>query len=123
MCKWLNFRVSRCLACLLDDLYQKAHKENDFLNKMAATSATRKKRTRFTLDVNFGSEMEKEEFCIRLNAIRDLMTPPGSAKLDTRRLLLSLFDCAQRERRQTATGSSQLQASLPTHGSFLQNAG
>ena len=91
-------------------------------NKMAATSAMRKKHTRFTLDVYFSSEMENEAYCVRLNAIRDLMTPPGSAKLDTRRLLLDLFDCAQRERRQPATGSSQLQASLPTHGSFLQNA-
>ena len=97
-------------------------KTERFSNKMAATSATRKKRTRFTLDVYFGSEMEKEAFCTRLDAIRDLMTPPGSAKLNTRTLLLALFDCAQRERRQPA-GSIPTQVSLPTHGSFLQDAG
>ena len=78
----LNVRITRCLACGLDDLYQKAHKAERFSSKMATTSATRKKCTRFTLDVYFSSEMEKVAFCTRLDAIRDLMTP-GSAKLNT----------------------------------------
>ena len=84
----------------------------------------KRKHTRFIFDVNFDFDMEKEEFCIRLNAIRDLVTPPGSwvSKAGyTKAIPESL--CAQYEWCQPATGSSKLQASLPTRGSFLQNAG
>ena len=85
-----------------------------------ATSATRKKRVRFTIDANFTSENEKQDFCSRLSSIRDLLTPPGSAKLDNQALLLALFDCAKKV--QPGTHNSDV-PSFPTHGSFLKDAG
>ena len=55
---------------------------------------SRRKRVRFTLDVNFTSEAEKEAFCGRLSVVRDQLTPSGSQTFNNYELLLALFDLA-----------------------------
>ena len=61
----------------------------------SSTTRTKSKRVRYTIDVTFGSEQEKNEFAARLNVVRDLLTPRGSARLDNQTLMRALFDCAQ----------------------------
>ena len=58
-------------------------------------SGGRRKRSRFTLDVNFESDVAKDAFVERLAAVRDLITPPGGARLDNRQFLTSLFELAE----------------------------
>lgn len=84
---------------------------------MAATS--RKKRVRFTMDVNFTSEAEKDAFCGRLSAVRDKLTPSGSQALNYYELLLALFDLAGKHTPTSTLPSQQCRSS----GSFLKNAG
>ena len=55
-------------------------------------ATSRKKRVRFTLDLNFTSDAEKDAFCGRLSAVRDQITPSGSHTLNNRELLSALFD-------------------------------
>ena len=73
---------------------------------------------RFTLDVNFTSEAEKEAFCGRLS-VRDQLTPSGSQTLNNYELLLALFDLAGKHSSTALPGSQRCRSS----GSFLKNAG
>ena len=86
---------------------------------MAATS--RKKRVRFTMDVNFTSEAEKDAFCERLSAVRDKLTPSGSQTLNYYELFAGLqgFDLAGKHTPTSTLPSQQCRSS----GSFLKNAG
>ena len=61
------------------------------------TKAPRKKRVRFTMDINFSSVAEKDAFCGRLSSVRDLLTPTGSQTLNNYELLLALFDLAGKQ--------------------------
>ena len=95
-----------------------------------ANDARRRKRVRFTLDVNFDSEIAKTAFSDRLTAVRDLLTPSGAPRLDNKEFLLALFDRA-------TTGTSAVSSSCALHasdaraehllapstGSFLRNSG
>ena len=85
-------------------------------------SGGRRKRSRFTLDVNFESDVAKDAFVERLAAVRDLITPPGGARLDNRQFLTSLFELAETT---SGSGSSSAAAAaeVPRTGSFLDNAG
>ena len=74
----------------------------------------RKKRVRFTLDVNFANEAGKDAFCDRLRTVRDQLTPVGSPALNNYELLLALFDLAANRPCVQPNSSS---------GSFLKNAG
>ena len=74
---------------------------------------------RFTLDVNFTSEAEKEAFCGRLSVVRDQLTPSGSQTLNNYELLLALFDLAGKHSSTALPGSQRCRSS----GSFLKNAG
>ena len=71
-------------------------------------SGGRRKRSRFTLDVNFESDVAKDAFVERLAAVRDLITPPGGARLDNRQFLTSLFELAK-----TTGGSGVTVYSIP----------
>lgn len=88
----------------------------------SSTTRTRCKRVRYTIDVAFGSELEKREFSERLNVVRDLLTPPGSARLDNQVLMRALFDCAQKQHTVQASGSRTV-LPQPTRATFLDNAG
>ena len=56
-------------------------------------ATSRRKRVRFTMDVNFTSEAA---FCGILSAVRDQLTPSGSQTLNNYELLLALFDLADK---------------------------
>ena len=86
-----------------------------------ANDARRRKRVRFTLDVNFDSEIAKTAFSDRQTAVRDHLTPPGAPRLGNKEFLLALFDRA-------TNGISAPQASVedllaPSTGSFLRTSG
>ena len=84
-----------------------------------ATTAGRRKRVRFTLDVNFEGDVAKEAFSDKLTAV---LTPPCSPRLDNRELLLALFDCALSHHRQQRSETTD-ELSAPSTGSFLRNGG
>lgn len=84
-----------------------------------ATTTGRRKRVRFTLDVNFESDVTKQAFTDKLTTVRNLLTPRGSLPLDNREFLLALFDCALSNHR--SDGSDDVVA--PSTGSFLRNGG
>ena len=50
-----------------------------------------RKRTHFSLDIKFKTEEDKEAFITRLESIRDLMTPSGSAPLENNALIYALI--------------------------------
>ena len=78
----------------------------------------RKKRVRFTLDLNFTSDAEKDAFCGRLSDVRDQITPSGSHTLNNRELLSALFDLVDKH-----SHSTQPSVQCASTGSFLKNAG
>lgn len=49
-----------------------------------------RKHVRFTLDINFYSDIAKEAFADKLAAVRTLLMPRGAHKLDNRELLIAL---------------------------------
>ena len=81
-------------------------------------ATSRKKRVRFTLDLNFTSDAEKDAFCGRLSAARDQITPSGSHTLNNRELLSALFDLVDKH-----SHSTQPSVQCASTGSFLKNAG
>ena len=50
---------------------------------------------RFTLDVRFPNEEEKQAFVARLSAVRDLYSPGGGEKIRNYELLSQLFSLAE----------------------------
>ena len=85
-----------------------------FEEKIMATGG--RKRTRFGFDIKFRTEEDKKAFVTRLESIRDLMTPSGSAPTDNNALMYALFDMA--ENLQAARRSS---SHTHTVGSFLEH--
>ena len=53
---------------------------------------------RFTIDINFESEVEKTTFTQTLATVRELLTPRGRLNWTTE-FLLALFDCARSQPR------------------------
>jgi len=100
-------------------------KKNIFVGKKVdkssmATSA-KKKQVRFTMDINFNSEVEKSVFCEKLSFIRGWLTLRGSTPINNHELMPSLFSLVD----PVASGpSSDDQGSkCPSTGSFLKNSG
>ena len=75
-----------------------------------------KGNTRFGFDIKFRTE-DKEAFVTRLESIRDLMTPSGSAPLDKNALMYVLFDMAENH------GAARRSSHTHTVGSFLEHSG
>ena len=67
----------------------------------AMTSKRRRSETsqppvfRFSLDVRFSTESEKEAFIARLTSVRDLFSPEGGEKVHNYELLSQLFSLAE----------------------------
>ena len=83
---------------------------------------------RFTIDVKFPSDDAKEAFLTRLGTVRDLMSPPGSAKLDNHGLLSALLSLAedrqhQHARRAVPSASSESEAEYNPRSSVLPAGG
>ena len=55
----------------------------------------RKRPPRYSFDVHFVSEEEKEAFIARLKSVRQLLTPAESRPIDNCSLLNALFDAAE----------------------------
>ena len=81
----------------------------------------KKKRVRFTIDVNFSEEEEKRAFCEKLSAVRDRLSPVGSPSISNQELLLTLFNVVLAESLPGTTSGHSSES--PTSGSFLKNSG
>ena len=64
-----------------------------------------RKRVRYTFDVHFGNAKEKEAFALRLQHVRELLTPGGSALLDNYGLICALFDAVDRPQSDSVSDS------------------
>lgn len=61
----------------------------------SASSTASRKRVRYTLDVHFSSQEEKEAFVRRLKSVRELLTPAGCPPMDNHGLMSALFDAVE----------------------------
>lgn len=103
-------------------------------------ATVKKKRVRFTFDVYLPSEEVKTAFLVKLDAVRKLLSPAGTPRLDNYGLLSALLELAERQSSSTADGSvhTRTQSALsaeqgsgsggsvapgPKNTSFLQSAG
>ena len=59
-------------------------------------AAPKKKHIRYTVDVHFTSEVEKNSFWERLSSVRDRPTSRGSQSVSNHELLMSLFSLVDR---------------------------
>ena len=62
---------------------------------ISASSTGSRKRVRYTLDVHFSSQEEKETFVRRLKSVRDLLTPAGCSPMDNHGLMSAMFDAVE----------------------------
>ena len=97
------------------------HVVNNSTVIMAADRGKRK-RVRYTLDINFESEVAKDSFAQKLTAVRELLTPRGAPKLDNLHLLLALFDCATVPTN-AASETADDDLSAPSTKTLLRNEG
>ena len=81
----------------------------------------RKRPPRYSFDVHFVSEEEKEAFIARLKSVRQLLTPAESRPIDNCSLLNALFDVAEGHASQP---TSQNETSVPSGPkSFMRDNG
>ena len=78
-----------------------------------------KKRVRYTFDVCFSSQQQKDDFKAGLTAVRDLLSPQGVPKLDNHSLMMALFELAEAPRARQSGATETLSGSC----SFLPNSG
>ena len=79
-------------------------------------NSRKRARVRYSLEINFCYEAEREAFVKRLADIRQSLSPPGSV-LDNSTLMSALFDAADK-------GQGPFQSAQPVAGrSFLRNSG
>ena len=83
----------------------------------------RKKRVRYTVDINFASEAEKDSFSIKLGEVRSKLTPRGSHSLSNKDLLLALFDLVGSTPTESTGAPQQEHQQCPPGGTFLRNSG
>ena len=75
-------------------------------------------RVRFTIDVNFCNEAEKDAFSARLSEVRARLTPRGAHALNNYEIMLGLFELAGEQ------PTNQPEAPPhPSTGTFLRNSG
>ena len=90
-----------------------------------------RKRVRYSFDVHFASQEEREIFQQRLRSVRQLLTPPGSPPLDNCSLFNVLCDIAedtsgsQLPGRGASAADPESEETHPVGGtkSFMRNSG
>ena len=87
--------------------------------KRPRTASTEK--IKFNLELKFASVHDKDAFKIRLNKIRDILTPPGSKPIHNLSLLLEMFDAIE-NRPRSMEHQSMASSSVQTM-SFMRNSG
>ena len=88
-----------------------------FFDVMAA-----KKRVRYSIDMVFPSEEEKDRFKQRMDDLKTLLSPPGATKhekIENTQLIFELFELAESQARKLPAAPQ----TVPQTGSFLQKAG
>ena len=86
----------------------------------ASASTVSRKRVRYTLDVHFSTQEEKETFVRRLKSVRELLTPAGCAPMDNHSLMSAMFDAV--EGRLHSTSQSAQDERIDSK-CFLSNSG
>ena len=87
--------------------------------RIATMVSEQRKRVRYTFDVCFMSQQQKDDFKARLGSVRDLLSPQGGPKLDNLGLMTALFELAEA----CHGGRSGTTESLSDSRSFLPNSG
>ena len=82
-------------------------------------SSSSRKRVRYTFDVHFTSQGEKDAFLRRLKNVRELLTPAGSPSLDNCSLFSALCDSFEGAS-QTAAPAVTDSSTEPSTKSFLR---
>ena len=82
-------------------------------------ASEQRKRVRYTFDVCFSSQQQKDDFKARLSSVRDLLSPQGGPKLDNLGLMTALFRLAEARH----AGRSGTTEALSEARSFLPNSG
>ena len=84
----------------------------------SASSTASRRRIRYTLDVHFNTQEEKEAFLLRLKGVRERLSPVGCPPMDKHGLLSAMCDAVEE-------GTSQSQQTDEAIGgtSFLTNSG
>ena len=67
----------------------------------------RKRPPRYTFDVHFTSEEEKQAFTARLKSVRELLTPAGSRPIDNCSLFNAFFDAVEGASQSTSESSNE----------------
>ena len=128
LCSFLT--VSALLQCACTFQFKRhphtrhKHKHKDsgstgvlFFDVMAA-----KKRVRYSIDMVFPSEEEKDRFKQRMDDLKTLLSPPGATKhekIENTQLIFELFELAESQ----ALEFPAAPQTVPQTGSFLQKAG
>ena len=84
---------------------------------ISASSTGSRKRVRYTLDVHFRSQEEKETFVCRLKSVRDLLTPAGCSPVDNHGLMSAMFDAVE------GCSARSVQDERTDTNCFLSNSG
>lgn len=82
-------------------------------------ASEQRKRIRYTFDVSFTSQQQKDDFKARLSSVRDLLSPQGGSNLDNLSLMTVLFALAEAHH-----GRRRVTMETPSHSHFfLPNSG
>ena len=84
----------------------------------SASSTASRRRIRYTLDVHFATQEEKEAFLLRLKVVRERLSPAGCPPMDNHGLLSAMFDGVEESTSQSVQTDEAINSS-----SFLGNSG
>ena len=85
--------------------------------------ASYRKRVRYTLELHFSGEEERDAFSKRLmSAVRQLLSPTGAARVDNTALMSALFDAVEKTSASSPTASAESSLSSSC-SSFQRNSG
>ena len=86
------------------------------------TKRSRPQRIRLRIEAECETEAARDALAIRLSHVRELLTPPGSRRMDNETLLNSMFDIVEKTVQRSESRQTTL-AAQPLTQSFMRNSG
>ena len=84
----------------------------------SASSTASRRRIRYTLDVHFNTQEDKEAFLLRLKGVRERLSPVGCPQMDNHGLLSAMCDAVEESTSQSVQTDEAI-----TSSSFMSNSG
>ena len=84
----------------------------------SASSTASRRRIRYTLDVHFNTQEDKEAFLLRLKGVRERLSPVGCPPMDNHGLLSAMCDAVEESTSQSVQTDEAI-----TSSSFMSNSG